>query len=74
VNTAWMAQAKCKDRTDIEFFPESGQVLRKTAKFCSTCPVREQCLDYAVDNGLDYGYWGGLSANQRMLARRRARR
>jgi len=71
----WRARAKCRDREDIDFFPEVGQAFPQVLKFCSDCPVKNDCLEYAIVNMLDDGYWGGMSANQRnLLRRRRARR
>ena len=37
-----------------------------TAKaVCATCPVRADCLRFALDAGLDYGIFGGLDAAAR---------
>jgi len=36
-----------------------------------TCPVRRECLDYAVDSGEDWGIWGGATPNQRRVLRKK---
>jgi len=43
------------------WFPSSGNVTQ-AAEVCARCPVREQCLDYAIANEIEEGCWGGQSA------------
>jgi WhiB family redox-sensing transcriptional regulator len=74
MKTDWREAAKCKDNTEIEFFPEKGSTGIQAKKFCAGCRVTEQCLDYALKNDIEFGVWGGLSAIQRHhLSRRLAR-
>ena len=49
----------------------------ETAKaVCVRCPVRAQCLDYAVALGIRHGVWGGTTPEERdgRKARRQNRR
>lgn len=67
----WQDQAYCRD-SDVDFFPET-QVNTKimvAVKYCAACPVREQCLAFAMNNRIDYGIWGGLTAANRRTMRR----
>lgn len=41
---------------------------------CKTCPVCAQCLAWAMENGQDYGVWGGVDEAERRAMRRRAMR
>lgn len=34
-------------------------------KVCQRCPVRERCLDYAINNNITHGIWGGLTTRAR---------
>lgn len=34
---------------------------------CSSCPVRQECLDYALSIKEPHGIWGGLSEVERKL-------
>ena len=66
----WAEQANCKDMDKSLFFPVSRQGLLHAKQVCSTCPVSADCLQYATDNDLNFGVWGGLGeADRRRLAR-----
>ncbi|HEY0450848.1 WhiB family transcriptional regulator [Actinophytocola sp.] len=73
----WRDLAACRDSDPELFFPvsEVGPGARQVADakaVCARCPVRSQCLDYAIDNRLTDGIFGGTTeAERRQLARRR---
>jgi WhiB family redox-sensing transcriptional regulator len=73
----WRDRAACRDADPELFFPVSavGPGARQIAEakaVCARCPVREQCLDYAMANGLDHGVFGGTTdTERRQLTRRR---
>jgi WhiB family redox-sensing transcriptional regulator len=41
---------------------------------CAGCPVRIQCLDFALTHDQTHGIWGGTTAEDRQRDRRRRRR
>jgi hypothetical protein len=51
----------------LEARREKGRLKRVQAAklFCATCPVRQDCLDYAMDNVEEFGIWGGLTERER---------
>jgi len=62
----WMAAALCAtEGRNAEFFVVRGQDDRPAKAVCARCPVRDDCLGYALDNGIAYGIWGGTSARER---------
>lgn len=74
----WSANAECSRRklAAAEFFPEPGVLVSpEVITACGVCPVRLQCLDYAMQCEATaphhggriyrYGWWGGLSPQQR---------
>ena len=68
----WRAFAKCAN-TDPELWFAVGAVEHKTAKrMCRSCPVRRDCLNYAMDSPVDHGIWGGLTERERRRIRRQA--
>jgi len=50
------------------FFPTNGGGVVTAAKFCADCPVRRECLEFALSENIEFGVWGGASerARQRM--------
>jgi WhiB family redox-sensing transcriptional regulator len=66
-----MERAKCRGNEDPAFFPEKGDNSLEVGKYCASCPVQVDCLEYAIKYRLDEGYWGGMSANQRARLRRK---
>ena len=54
--------------------PEREIRERKAKQICMGCPVRTECLDYAVSRPEKYGTWGGLNEDERASERRRRMR
>ncbi|MGH9212845.1 MAG: WhiB family transcriptional regulator [Acidimicrobiales bacterium] len=73
MNTEWMARGNCADESPAVLFPSDGVGVEIARRICAGCPVREQCLEYALANRIDHGVWGGLSERERrrVLKRRR---
>lgn len=70
----WHLRAACRGADHTIFFPKPGHgthVNTQRAKaICQACPVRVECHDYAVENYLTYGIWGGLSERDRRRDRK----
>ncbi len=69
-------QALCAGYNPEWWFPISEVAAQKdeasTAKaICAPCPLREACLQYAVDTNSAIGTWGGVDEweRARMIAR-----
>src|SRR5258705_414896 len=54
------------------FFPAPGKCIDEARAICGACPVREQCLDFALTNGC-IGVWGGTTERERSRLRQRNR-
>lgn len=67
--TDWRDQAKCRAEKmpTAYFFPAEGdQHARiRIPAYCRRCPVRQECGDWATREGIPWGWWGGLSPQQR---------
>ena len=71
----WREDAACRDHDPELFFPEGTGVpaQRQTdeAKLvCKPCPVRAQCLGFALRQGEGFGVWGGTNVAERRAMRR----
>lgn len=56
----------CRDMPFVVFFPTSSSpdVFERAREVCGRCPVRQECLDWALENP-QYGMWGGLTMDER---------
>lgn len=71
----WMEQANCLGARPDFFFPSDLAGVIAAQEICARCVVKQQCLDYALDNKIGHGIWGGASERDRrgiLRARREA--
>ena len=66
----WWKQAACQAAEPDLFFPVSshGRSQADTVRaraVCASCPVRPQCLDFALGTRQADGIWGGLTSEER---------
>lgn len=69
----WMKLGQCRDLATDVFFADAcdAAATAKVAQaICSICPVKAECLDYAIRHGCEYGIWGGVTAYARKDLRR----
>jgi WhiB family transcriptional regulator, redox-sensing transcriptional regulator len=66
----WQEKALCAQTDPEAFFPEKGGSTREAKRVCSSCEVRAECLEYALENDERFGIWGGLSERERRRMRR----
>jgi WhiB family transcriptional regulator, redox-sensing transcriptional regulator len=67
----WMTDAACIEIGTEAFFPVAvasgpNRAATKATRIChEQCPVKADCLQYALTNGLEHGIFGGLTARER---------
>lgn len=81
----WAARGKCCGSDPAFFYPERDPEQGKTATtrqaqaakaVCNgrdgapICDVRQECLDYAIENNEKFGIWGGRSERERNRLKR----
>lgn len=67
---AWMDHGLCVQVGPEAHYPEKGDPTTVAKRVCLGCPVRAECLDYALRHDERYGVWGGLSTRERRKLRR----
>jgi WhiB family transcriptional regulator, redox-sensing transcriptional regulator len=73
----WRDRARCRDKDPEFFFPigTTGPAALQVAEakaFCGPCPVRSECLTWALETGQAVGVWGGTSEEERRALKVRA--
>jgi WhiB family redox-sensing transcriptional regulator len=69
---SWQSDSLCAQTDPEAFFPEKGGSTRDAKRICTSCEVRTQCLEYALENDERFGIWGGLSERERRKLKKRA--
>lgn len=73
LDMGWQYRAACRGE-DAEMFFAPNYFERKEEKeareaqaksICAGCPVRAECLEYALRNREPHGIWGGLNESER---------
>ena len=72
----WQAAGACLSADPEIFFPVSGtgastRQIEQARRICARCPVRRECLDWAMNSGEMHGIWGGTTPEDRTRARRK---
>jgi WhiB family redox-sensing transcriptional regulator len=71
--SSWRVRAACRGPETSLFFPPSNAERRedrdrreaRAKAICRDCPVRGDCLDYALEVSEPHGIWGGLNETER---------
>ena len=66
----WAAEAACRG-TDPDTLFVQGAAQKRAKNICLGCPVRTECLADALDNGVEFGVWGGMTERERRALLRR---
>jgi WhiB family redox-sensing transcriptional regulator len=72
----WQAAGACQSADPEIFFPVSGTgasapQIQQARQVCAGCPVRRECLDWAMRSGEMHGIWGGTTPEDRTRTRRK---
>ncbi|HEY8217734.1 MAG TPA: WhiB family transcriptional regulator [Acidimicrobiia bacterium] len=70
---SWMLHGHCRSLSPAEFFPSDGVGVERARRICADCPVKTECLEYALTYRIDHGVWGGCSERERRRILRQRR-
>lgn len=71
----WRESAACAGTDNARFFPAGDEDphVAEAKAVCAACPVRDECLQYALSTNQTEGVWGGMTGSERRRLRRRLR-
>jgi WhiB family redox-sensing transcriptional regulator len=74
-NFDWQDEAQCVGQGEIFFFENDGASKGRfdaSVAVCNGCTVKGKCLQFALNNEMEYGVWGGKTPTERrdMLKKR----
>ena len=80
IEDEWQLRAACRGPQSAIFFPpahferkdEKSEREMRAEDICTTCSVRRDCLQYAIDIREPHGIWGGLNEAERKQVGARA--
>lgn len=74
----WRLRASCRDANLDLFFPNgvtgpAVDQIEAAKAVCTLCPVRAECLEFALVTNQQCGVWGGTTEEERRKLRRKWR-
>lgn len=72
----WRTDGACRGHNPAWWYPMQGGATHaaKALRICATCPVKQECLDWAIAAGESHGIWGGLMEGERRHEARKRER
>jgi WhiB family transcriptional regulator, redox-sensing transcriptional regulator len=69
--TEWRAAGACLAADPDLFFPvaigsAASKDITRALSICESCPVKRQCLEFAMRTGESSGIWGGTTPEERI--------
>ena len=61
----WVEQGLCRHYYFDAWFSDARPLIEFAKNICQSCPVRTDCLNYALNTNERHGIWGGLSYLER---------
>lgn len=69
----WMERAACVKEHDPERW-QADYRYQDAKRICKTCPVRAECLEYALAHREQGGVWGGLDPKERKQLKKKRKK
>jgi len=61
LDSEWRSERSCHGLDPRRFFADRGRLPNDATDLCTACPVRRECLDFALSSPWEpQGIWGGL--------------
>jgi hypothetical protein len=62
------------DGTVFESYGDTTDFYEAARSICSVCPMKDPCLEYAMEHRIRFGMYGGMTPIERRRVERRDRR
>ena len=63
----WQLQANCDETNTELFFSKLESKVAKAKALCGSCAVAKECLQFAIDTKIEFGIFGGVTADERKV-------
>jgi WhiB family redox-sensing transcriptional regulator len=70
----WQTLAECRGERVEMFIPDRGGPSARAKQMCARCPVKTECLRFALAIPDLVGYWAGTNERERRRLRAQRRR
>jgi WhiB family redox-sensing transcriptional regulator len=70
----WADEAACRGLDPSIFYPATEEEAAPAKQVCEECPVKDVCLEHAIERREHNGVWGGATERERQRIIRRRRR
>ncbi len=74
MNLSWRYRGACRGLDPDIFYPVTDEEAEAAKAVCGQCVVRQQCLEFALDNREREGVWGGATEKERRRILRQRRK
>lgn len=64
-DSSWVERALCAESDPSIFLGDAQSGHKLAISVCNRCPVKTDCLDFALKNGENKGIWGGTTPEER---------
>lgn len=63
----WIDRVACTPADEHIMFSELASKVAKAKAICASCPVAAQCLEFAINDNIEFGIFGGTTPAERKV-------
>jgi WhiB family redox-sensing transcriptional regulator len=74
MNLTWRQRGACRGLEPDIFYPPDDEDAGEAKAVCAQCPVKDRCLEFALETREAEGIWGGTTGRERRRLLRQRRK
>ena len=74
MDVSWRSKGACRGLSPQIFYPSTEDEATEAKSVCSSCAVRQPCLEFALSTREHEGVWGGATEKERRRILRQRRK